>query len=356
MNSHNFDDNCDNVERKVRECNRNLRYIFVQGATGPTGPQGEAGIQGLAGEIGPTGPKGDIGPIGPKGEDGGATIEVGVTETVDADTEALVTNVGTNKDVVLNFKIPRGSPGVEGKIGPTGPEGPRGLPGEIGISQVITIDGTETVDPDEDAEVQDDFDRNIHHLTFYIPRGEKGDTGPIGPQGDKGDSGPAGPAGEKGEQGEPGPKGDKGDPGLSEALYNSLVFVDFPENTVAGIVTTGNSKKVPNTNDYFTINNNRNISLLKEGVYEITLCGKISGVTSTVGASFYLYDATNNKKIDNFSFELKKGNTPEMFFSKVNILETTTPIELQLKTEIENNASSDITFSDMGILIKKHNI
>ena len=219
MNSHNFDNNCDNVERKVRACNKNLRYIFVQGATGPTGPQGEAGIQGLAGEIGP-----------------------------------------------------------------------------------------------------------------------------------------AGPAGEKGEQGEPGPKGDKGDPGLSEDLYNSLVFVDFPENTVAGIVTTGNSKKVPNTNEYFTINNNRNISLLKEGIYEITLCGKISGVTSTVGASFYLYDATNNKKIDNFSFELKKGNTPEMFFSKVNILETTTPIELQLKTEIENNASSDITFSDMGILIKKHNI
>ncbi len=284
MNSHNFDNNCDNVERKVRACNKNLRYIFVQGATGPTGPQGEAGIQGLAGEIGPTGPKGDIGPIGPKGEDGGATIEVGITETVDADTEALVTNVGTNKDVVLNFKIPRGSPGVEEKIGP------------------------------------------------------------------------AGPAGEKGEQGEPGPKGDKGEPGLSEDLYNSLVFVDFPENTVAGIVTTGNSKKVPDTNDYFTINNNRNISLLKEGVYEITLCGKISGVTSTVGASFYLYDATNNKKIDNFSFELKKGNTPEMFFSKVNILETTTPIELQLKTEIENNASSDITFSDMGILIKKHNI
>lgn len=264
MNNHNFDDNCDNIERKVRECNKNLRYIFVQGATGPTGPQVEAGIQWLAGEI-----------------------------------------------------------------GPTGPEGPRGLPGGIGISQVITIDGTENVDSDEDAEVQDGFDRNIHHLTFYIPRGEKGDTGP---------------------------KGDKGDPGLSEDLYNSLVFVDFPENTVAGIVTTGNSKKVPNTNEYFTINNNRNISLLKEGVYEITLCGKISGVSSTVGASLYLYDATNNKKIDNFSFELKKGNTPEMFFSKVNILETTTPIELQLKTEIENDASSDITFSDMGILIKKHNI
>lgn len=58
MNSHNFDDNCDNVERKVRECNKNLWYIFVQGATEPPAPKGEAGIQGLAGEIGPTGPEG----------------------------------------------------------------------------------------------------------------------------------------------------------------------------------------------------------------------------------------------------------------------------------------------------------
>lgn len=45
-----------------------------------------------------------------------------------------------------------------------------------------------------------------------------------------------------------------------------------------------------------------------------------------------------------------------MFFSKINLLETTTPIELQLKTEIENDASADIGFSDMSILIKKYNI
>lgn len=45
-----------------------------------------------------------------------------------------------------------------------------------------------------------------------------------------------------------------------------------------------------------------------------------------------------------------------MFFSKINFLETTTPIELQLKTEIENDASADIGFSDMSILIKKYNI
>lgn len=45
-----------------------------------------------------------------------------------------------------------------------------------------------------------------------------------------------------------------------------------------------------------------------------------------------------------------------MFFSKIDLLETTAPIELQLKTEIENDASADIDFSDMSILIKKYNI
>lgn len=162
---------------------------------------------------GPRGPKGDKGDAGSQGErgergaDGPTTVEVGLTETGDASTEALVTNVGTNKDVVLNFRIPRGEVGPEGLQGPQGPKGdvgpkgdkgekgdigpqgekgdtgPRGFPGEIGISQAITVDGTETVSSDEDAMVQDDFENNVHHLTFYIPKGEKGDTGPRGPAG-----------------------------------------------------------------------------------------------------------------------------------------------------------------------------
>ncbi len=46
-----------------------------------------------------------------------------------------------------------------------------------------------------------------------------------------------------------------------------------------------------------------------------------------------------------------------MFFSKINLLETTTPLlNYNLKTEIENDTSADIGFSDMSILIKKDNI
>lgn len=67
--------------------------------------------------------------------------------------------------------MPQGDTGIQGLQGEIGHTGPRGFPGEIGISEVITIDGTETVEPNEEAQVQDDFDRNIHHLTFYIPKG-----------------------------------------------------------------------------------------------------------------------------------------------------------------------------------------
>lgn len=180
MNNINKDFYCDDFEKakKIIEGANNVKYCYVQGPTGPTGAQG---IQGLQGDIGLQGPKGDIGPTGPKGENGPTTIEIGVTETVSSNEEAIVTNTGTNKDVILNFKIPKGEKGETGEKGEKGDIGPRGLPGEIGISEVITIDGTETVEPDELAEVQDDFDRNIHHLTFYIPKGEKGDVGPTGP-------------------------------------------------------------------------------------------------------------------------------------------------------------------------------
>lgn len=298
---------CNDDANKIGGCNKGIKYCFIQGQTGATGPQGRDGIQGPQGEIGPTGPKGD------KGEDGPATITIGNTTTGEAGTDAIVTNIGTSKDAILSFVIPKGIQGDEGPMGQMGPKGDTG------------------------------------------PKGEQGERGIEGPAGPAGPIGLQGPAGEKGEQGETGPKGDKGDPGsLEPVLYNGSLLVNVSETTVSGIAIFGSTKKIPNTNDYFTING-RNVNIQNAGDYEVTLCGKISGVTSAIGASFYLYDATNNKKIDNFIFELKKGNIPEMNFSKVGLLETTNPIELQLKTEIDNNDTDNVTFSDIGILIKKYN-
>ncbi|GEM_PF-1529479 len=66
----NCNDDYEQIRKKLSECNRDVKYIFVQGLAGPTEPQGDAGIQGLQGEIGTTGPrveKGDVGPAGPRG-------------------------------------------------------------------------------------------------------------------------------------------------------------------------------------------------------------------------------------------------------------------------------------------------
>ena len=50
-------------------------------------------------------------------------------------------------------------------------------------------------------------------LSFGIPTGATGDTGPQGPTGATGDTGPQGPKGDTGDTGPQGPKGDTGDTG-----------------------------------------------------------------------------------------------------------------------------------------------
>lgn len=76
-----------------------------------------------------------VGPTGPTGPQGPVSIAVGVTTTTDPGTNASVTNVGTDDNVILNFNIPKGEtgpigpqgiPGIEGPTGPTGPTGPAG--------------------------------------------------------------------------------------------------------------------------------------------------------------------------------------------------------------------------------------
>ena len=83
-----------------------------------------------------------VGPTGPTGPQGPVSIAVGVTTTTDPGTNASVTNVGTDDNVILNFNIPKGEtgpigpqgiPGTEGPTGPTGPTGPQGLQGLQGI-------------------------------------------------------------------------------------------------------------------------------------------------------------------------------------------------------------------------------
>ena len=116
MNNINKDFCCDDFSKakKILEGANSCKYCYVLGPTGPQGdpgpigPQGEIGPKGDMGLQGPKGDRGDIGPTGPKGENGPTTITMGQTEIVEPTSLAEVTNTGTNKDVILNFKIPRG--------------------------------------------------------------------------------------------------------------------------------------------------------------------------------------------------------------------------------------------------------
>lgn len=72
----------------------------------------------------PKGVKGDQGPQGNPGA--AATVTVGTTTTGEAGTEASVTNSGTTSAAVLNFVIPKGDKGDKGEKGDPGQAGESG--------------------------------------------------------------------------------------------------------------------------------------------------------------------------------------------------------------------------------------
>lgn len=169
------------IKRKLDEQLNNYKFLYIKGPKGDKGDQGEKGEPGE---------KGDPGIQGIQGEPGPTTIKIGNVTKVSPEENPEVINVGTNENVILDFKIPQGVKGEIGEKGEQGDQGPRGLPGEIGRSEHITVDTTETVEPEESAQVLDTFENLVHHLSFYIPKGAKGDTG------EKGNPGEKGPAGE----------------------------------------------------------------------------------------------------------------------------------------------------------------
>jgi len=288
----------------------NVRY-GPRGMTGVTGATGPTGATGSTGATGPTGPTGTTGPSGEE-------LVIRSTTTVPADQQADVRSFRENNTHYLDFYIPKGQDGVPQKVfagntvstessspasvtdrfeddvhyfdfvipkgekGATGPQGPRGYPGEIGISEIITIDATETVDADLSAEVQDDKIGNVHHLTFYIPQGQKGE------KGDPGEEGPAGPPGAT--------------PDISATIYNPLpqtirtgssLFMNEIEINL-GFNIQDSGLTVPLTGTFlvsFSINNSRDAAA---GDYVgVAINGVISNVSkrpvttnSNTGASF----------------------------------------------------------------------
>lgn len=296
---------------------------------------------GICPVVGPTGPKGDRGDIGPVGETGiSHEIIIDETKTINPDEPAKVQDEFNNNTHYLTFYIPKGEKGEQGSIGSIGPKGeqgepgPMGLPGEKGISEIIIIDKTETVEPDEPAKIQDDFNDNTHHLTFYIPKGEKGE------KGDQGNVGPAGPTGS-----------------LGPTSYDVIAFVSYPNTTVAGIALTGASRIIPGITNKISMESSNSIKINQSGLYEITVCGRISGVTKDIGGAFYLIKSETSEVLTDMSFILSKGNTEDMDFSEISFVDITAPATLQIKTEIDGDTvTSNIEFSSINVLIKGYSV
>ena len=182
-----------------------------------------------------------VGPTGPTGPQGPASIAVGVTTTTDPGTNASVTNVGTDDNVILNFNIPRGETGpvgpqgIPGTEGPTGPTGPQGLQGLQGI------------------------------------QGPTGPTGPAGPQGLQGLQGIQGPTGPTGPTGPAGPTAIE----TYGRKYNTSTDNISLETNVSQNIPLGNNGP---TNNITTATQNT-LTITENGVYLVEY--GFSGSSST---------------------------------------------------------------------------
>ena len=244
-----------------------------------------------------------------------------------------------------------GPTGPKGDIGPTGSKGEKG---DIGLSEEIIINSVKTGNPGTEAQIIDNKIDNVHSLEFVIPsgeKGEKGDKGDTGPTGSKGDKGDIGPTGSKGDVG---PTGERGPAPL--ASYNAIAFASFMNTTQATFANIGATRIIPGINKFFSIQNGTDIVISTTGVFEVTLCGRISGVTEDVGASFCLYNSTKNEIISDLNFKLDKGTTSDMDFCEVNVVDIYAPAVLNLKTVIDGTPTSDIKFTEMNVIFKSYNV
>ena len=193
-------------------------------------------------------------------------------------------------------------------------------------------------------------------------KGEKGDAGPIGPTGPNGEKGeqgiqgltgsigPTGPKGDSGLDGPTGPTGPKGT--LGPTSYDVIAFASFKDTTEATTASITTMRLIPGVSDIISIPNDKDINIKRTGVFEITLCCRISGVTNNTGASFSLYNATTSQVISDLQFDLNKGVTTDMDFSEVNVVDIHAPAKLNLVTKIDG--SDTVNFSYMNLIIKSY--
>ncbi len=254
--------------------------------------------------------------------------------------------------------------GIYSTQGPTGPTGPSGR----GLEILGSYDSLEELKKNhEKGEIGQSY---LVNGILYVwngeknswvsagnvqgPTGPKGDQGLIGPIGPKGEQGIPGPIGPKGEQGIPGPTGPEG--GSNPTSHPSVLFASFIEANYSRTIPIQESKIIPADSSTFYIPNNTDISILEDGTYEITLCGIISGVSTTNGAIFLLNDE-NNTVIHDLSFSLPAGNTYIANFSETTVVDLKKFTTLSIRCGITGTPdTANIRFTCINLMIKKFNI
>lgn len=172
---------------------------------------------------------------------------------------------------------------------------------------------------------------------FVIPKGEIGSKGDLGP---KDDIGPTGPKGDIGPTGTLGP-----------ISYDAVCFASFKDSNSAGTSMITTTRIIPGNS--VSISGNQ-IKVSRTTVFEITLCGRISGVTNDTGGKFYLYNTTTGEKISDMEFVLDKGNTSDMDFSEVNFADVYAGGNLEVRTEIIGNDTGNVSFSMINVILKSY--
>ena len=162
---------------------------------------------------------------GQKGEKGdtGVTpnIKIQSTETLAPNQYANVTISGTPEEPRLTFRIPKGEKGDKG---------------DTGAMPQISIGTVETLLPHRSGYVTQTGTAENPVLNFGLVKGETGEQGPQGIQGIQGETGPKGDKGDKGDTGQTGPQGPKGDTGETGPQGpkgDAFTYADFTAEQLA---------------------------------------------------------------------------------------------------------------------------
>ena len=92
--------------------------------------------------------------------------------------------------------------------------------------------------------------------------------------------------GPKGERGEIGPTGPQGNMGPTS--YSTIGFIRYASTTESTDASIYTYRIIPGTANIIQIKNNKDITINNTGLFEITVCGRISGVTTETGGLMHI--------------------------------------------------------------------